>query len=393
MGKKTKGITLIALIITIIVLLILAGVTIVTLTGDNGILTHAKQAKIETEQAAIKEELTIAMANYEIAKSQNDSLTLLDFLQNTEQNGLTDLKIIEQTSKKIIGSYQERIFFIDESGEIKISTSPNLFNNGLGEEKNNTNFSEATFEEGEGYFSYLAKGEKTFLSNDYIPVDTTKTYYQAVTARSNNPNSSYYIGFQEYDEDKNAIAAYHFLSRSNSLTYLERDLKKGDTEVYLHDASGFALTSSTPSWYKGFIFWNYQNNSGYQYPELTYSRNVFPSYDSGSLFDLEDIDLTNHIIHLKEPWNNITMPKGTKVSQRSSGSMWNYGLRINDTLPNNWTTLGNTIQGIQNGASNVNYIQFRPGTKYVRFLAMVNYAVPTEETTFDFKNVIFTQMD
>lgn len=43
--KINKGITLIALVITIIVLLILAGVTIATLTGDNGILTKAQSAK------------------------------------------------------------------------------------------------------------------------------------------------------------------------------------------------------------------------------------------------------------------------------------------------------------------------------------------------------------
>ena len=43
--KTNKGITLIALVITIIVLLILAGVTIATLTGDNGILTKAQNAK------------------------------------------------------------------------------------------------------------------------------------------------------------------------------------------------------------------------------------------------------------------------------------------------------------------------------------------------------------
>ena len=43
--KTHKGITLIALVITIIVLLILAGVTIATLTGDNGILTKAQNAK------------------------------------------------------------------------------------------------------------------------------------------------------------------------------------------------------------------------------------------------------------------------------------------------------------------------------------------------------------
>ena len=48
---NASGITLIALVITIIVLLILAGVTIATLMGDNGILTKAQQAKTETEEA------------------------------------------------------------------------------------------------------------------------------------------------------------------------------------------------------------------------------------------------------------------------------------------------------------------------------------------------------
>ena len=51
-----KGITLIALVITIIVLLILAGVTIATLAGENGILTNATAAREETRYATIKEE-------------------------------------------------------------------------------------------------------------------------------------------------------------------------------------------------------------------------------------------------------------------------------------------------------------------------------------------------
>lgn len=42
MFKEQKGVTLIALVITIIVLLILAGVSIAMLTGDNGILTKAQ---------------------------------------------------------------------------------------------------------------------------------------------------------------------------------------------------------------------------------------------------------------------------------------------------------------------------------------------------------------
>ena len=53
--QKQAGITLIALVITIIVLLILAGVSIAMLTGNNGILTQAKNAKQETLEAAQKE--------------------------------------------------------------------------------------------------------------------------------------------------------------------------------------------------------------------------------------------------------------------------------------------------------------------------------------------------
>ena len=54
--QNENGITLIALVITIIVLLILAGVSIAMLTGENGILTQAQRAKEETEKAQANEE-------------------------------------------------------------------------------------------------------------------------------------------------------------------------------------------------------------------------------------------------------------------------------------------------------------------------------------------------
>lgn len=57
--KKENGITLIALVITIIVLLILAGVSIAILTGENGILTQAQNAKNKTEEAAKQEEAAL----------------------------------------------------------------------------------------------------------------------------------------------------------------------------------------------------------------------------------------------------------------------------------------------------------------------------------------------
>jgi len=59
--KNQKGITLIALVITIIVLLILAGVSIAMLTGENGILTQANSAKSETNKAEATEKISLAL--------------------------------------------------------------------------------------------------------------------------------------------------------------------------------------------------------------------------------------------------------------------------------------------------------------------------------------------
>ncbi len=61
--RKEKGITLIALVITIIVLLILAGVSIAMITGQNGILTQAQNAKNRTEEAQAEEQNILT--NYE----------------------------------------------------------------------------------------------------------------------------------------------------------------------------------------------------------------------------------------------------------------------------------------------------------------------------------------
>ena len=86
---RNKGITLIALVITIIVLLILAGVTIATLTGDNGILTRASSSKIETAVGAVKEALKLEQGEKRIEGKQLTPETLLaeGKVQRTVQQG------------------------------------------------------------------------------------------------------------------------------------------------------------------------------------------------------------------------------------------------------------------------------------------------------------------
>lgn len=62
MKTNNKGVTLIALVITIIVLLILAGVSIATLTGPNGLLNRAGQAQSSQEIGAINDKVTTTIA-------------------------------------------------------------------------------------------------------------------------------------------------------------------------------------------------------------------------------------------------------------------------------------------------------------------------------------------
>ena len=73
--KKANGITLIALVITIIVLLILAGVSIATLTGQNGILTRATDSKERTEIAEEKEKVELSA---QAALIDNDGKEVLE---------------------------------------------------------------------------------------------------------------------------------------------------------------------------------------------------------------------------------------------------------------------------------------------------------------------------
>ncbi len=96
--KQTTGITLIALIITIIILLILAGVTIAMLTGDNGIISKAMQAKIRTEEAKETEEAGLKeIEDYINGKSAEAGVVVQD-LKTIKSDGTEGEVIGEKVS-------------------------------------------------------------------------------------------------------------------------------------------------------------------------------------------------------------------------------------------------------------------------------------------------------
>ena len=85
--KEMKGITLIALVITIVVLMILAGVSINTVLGDDGIIKKAKEAAEATRRASAEEEMNRLLLEYQLAS--NDE-TLESFLQEKVTEGRID---------------------------------------------------------------------------------------------------------------------------------------------------------------------------------------------------------------------------------------------------------------------------------------------------------------
>ena len=87
--RSQKGITLIALVITIIVLLILAGVSIAMLTGQNGILTRANDAKEDTAVAEVVERFNMELsATYALVLSGDITETTFssDVIEDIEGN-------------------------------------------------------------------------------------------------------------------------------------------------------------------------------------------------------------------------------------------------------------------------------------------------------------------
>ena len=83
--KKERGITLIALVITIIVLLILAGVTIASITGENGILSKATQASQKTTQEKEREEIKMAVTSDNMKYITGDEGESEDYIENFQK--------------------------------------------------------------------------------------------------------------------------------------------------------------------------------------------------------------------------------------------------------------------------------------------------------------------
>lgn len=100
--RNQRGITLIALVITIIVLLILAGVSIAMLTGDNGILSNAQRAQTQTAKKSNEEIVKLAVADVIADHYANNGTGTaqisVDTLEGAIKTTTTDYTVVEDAT-------------------------------------------------------------------------------------------------------------------------------------------------------------------------------------------------------------------------------------------------------------------------------------------------------
>ena len=108
--KEKKGITLIALVVTIVVLLILAAVSISMLGGENGIITQAQNAKEETRGGEVEEERNLWMSEITMSKTTGETV------QSIEE------KLEELKNKGLLSEEEVNTILADEENSIQIGS-------------------------------------------------------------------------------------------------------------------------------------------------------------------------------------------------------------------------------------------------------------------------------
>lgn len=337
-------------------------------TSTEGIKTSVTKAQTTADSAKTTAEQTASKFSW-IVKS-GTSATDFTLTDRTAQlvankinlNGLVTFKGLDSSTQNTINNKVN----LNQVQNYVTSRGENLITNGTALYGDNTNFDGLTYDGSDTYYaggSFKGVGTDTWggfaRTREFIPVDVASKYELSYYIKVSNTNAKFYDFVSCYDIDKNEIASNNVMWVSGSTTTLAKELKNGDTVVYLNSTKGFNSELKN-NYNKGFIFWNYKNSKGYSYGTETYSKNVYANlWDDGA-----SINKSNNTITLKSAWNHGTVASGTPVSQCSAGGAYTY-LNSNFTVSsaNTWVHKKGIISGV--GKNNEDR-KFREGTAFVK---------------------------
>jgi len=224
----------------------------------------------------------------------------------------------------------------------------------------------------------------TFLSDNYVQVDTTKTYVMTVKNRTltkggpgNNILSGGHTGYITYD------SSFRFIDLRNcggvANTYLTRELKVGDAYAYVSNQNNQWISPGSEYYFRHFMIyppshpefnvpWKY-TRIGFQDTEIYYNeitdigggelRMRFSNYNGSSWTTFPNI--------------GYATPAGTPVMNGVAGGTYSYVFYPTEAAYDEWSTYTSSpFTGEDRNSST----PFRYGTKYVSFMHLINYAVP-----------------
>ena len=180
MNKRNSGITLVALVITIIVLLIMAGVSIALVVGDNGVLSKAKEAKTGSIVAEEKEQVNLA---YSSALTKNLGNTV------TAENLQTELN-------ESVGSGKTTVTVNGNNITVLFNETGNTYN------LNNGRITDSNGGTSSSGLSDAQILKEFYIANNYTAIEVEETLYEVENEKVrfliNDDDVNHYFGYVLY---------------------------------------------------------------------------------------------------------------------------------------------------------------------------------------------------
>ena len=295
-AKPQSGITLIALVITIIVLLILAGVSINLVLGENGVLAKAKYASFVNEMTAVEEKLNIWKTGEVIDVNYTKPQTKIPTA------GLYGVSELEKTTRLAgeVGYY--RVWDINETKpDMDINSSASIFNNAFESEL-------IYYPAGVQDLYYLDNDELGITGSKKYLIDASNGMVYSTVGTNINGIQCYSLNMAKmamggYNEKPAFAAAEVSGSAGNLAGNVSSKYLVDENGNYILDENGNKIEN--PDY----------NPYGFEIISNLYSENLYKLYNNGDLYGkgLKGITLNTSESEMDKineyKWNTFTVPK------------------------------------------------------------------------------------
>ena len=321
--KQAKGITLIALVITIIVLLILAGVTISMLTGENGILKQATNAKNATDKSEFEEQVSLAV----IAAKTNNTGSINTSDLETELNKISGAEITKSANNELPWTVKKGNYEVTITGEGNASNTEKD-NDDVMENAKKAMPTGGTIDKNTNAKTGIVMIDSN--QNEWVWIEVPATVFASATSST------------DYDNIKADLIAYASDYRSSSYTDTWYNGCGLEQEEYI---TKYQIMLSSIYTNKGFYIGRYEAGiagSDENTSLARYSRTEITS-SSPKAVSKKDMIPYNWVYCSDAQQLANEMSTGNKTSSLLFGIQWDLACKFLE-VKGNWDTTTNTTQ-------------------------------------------------